>query len=366
MVSKLFQVFRCAAAVAFISCVVLLYPHLDASENYWSFFAVVWRHYISSIPIRRNERSERVNIYEKTCLNFKPQERKRDSKLGDNNQEHYGTFNVTKLVLRELRRGFFAATTENSDRDSFQGPSMSTVCVSEPTLLECESAGFAALLLATLDHVSYCNMLGIYNIMFQWQNCQTSCVKEPGLNSWPAYFEPLNPESDQLSAGKVLCLGGLIGGRVLAREAARAVKRLNAQQINQFNCASRAGSLLEVGFRKRQSLPGYEEGAIITPQLRKWVHGMITEYIRPQKSIQLQVDQFYTNHMLGFNVLGVHVRGTDHWSEMEEKKLPNMEQWIQDAETIFDALEEPKRIFLASDNDETVERFVEHFGENKV
>lgn len=270
--------------------------------------------------------------------------------------------NVTDLVLNELREGFFASISENTVSGS---PLDSVVCVSEPTVLECQEAGFAALLLATLDHVSYCKMLGIQKVTIYWRNCQSSCTKDPQKNSWPSYFEPLNV-GDELTANKVLCLGGAIVGRVLVRESAISLARLNTQQIKQFSVALRTSSLLDVGFRKRQSLPGYEEGAIITPELRKWAHGLISQHVRPETSIQSRVDEFYTSHMRGFSVVGVHVRGTDHWSENEDKTLPTMDTWIHDTATVFDTLKGPKKIFLASDNHEIIDRFVQQFGKLQV
>ena len=277
-------------------------------------------------------------------------------------KHQHDSFNVTSLVLNELHKGFFAAISENEA----SGSSLDNViCVSEPTVLECQEAGFAALLLATLDHVSYCHMLGIRKVTIHWKNCQSSCTKDPKTNSWPAFFEPLNA-GNELSADKVLCLGGAIVGRILARESARSLTRLSAQQIKQLNIVSRESSLLDVGFRKRQSLPGYEEGAIITSELRKWAYTLITEHFRPQKSILSRVNEFYTNNMRGFSILGVHVRATDSSAEIEDHTLPTMEKWIHDAEAVFETLREPKRIFLASDNHEIIVRFGEHFGETKV
>lgn len=356
-----YLVYSYAAAMAFVSIVVLFYLALYSPDSQ-SSFALVCGHCVSFTSMIQMERPD-INV--KNYVDLKAQEKKHIAELGGVTKEHHESSNATDIVFNELRRGFFAAVKEKSNKDSSPELSLSTVCVSEPTLLECEGTGFGALLLATLDHVSYCHLLGIYNITFQWRNCETYCIKDPEQNSWPAYFEPLNTDFD-LSASRVLCLGGLIGGRVLARETAKAVKRLNPQQIKQFDWGLRTSSLLEFGFRKRQSVPGYEEGAIITPQLRKWVHGMITEYVRPQKFIQIRAEQFYIDNMQGFNLLGVHIRGTDHWSETENKTLPALEQWIHDTQQIFDTLEYPKRIFLASDNNEGVQLFVKHFGEDKV
>lgn len=353
-VRKPYLVIKCAAAVALFSCVVFLCAGPGAFDNYWCFLKVCRTCYTAPNRNGQGEEIQSIGDDEKNYNSAIYQVRK-------HHEEGKVRLNVTDVVLRELQKGFFAAVSENRNYHS----SFGTVCVSEPTVLECGNAGFAALLLATLDHVSYCHMLGIDDVVIQWKNCRSCCIKDPQINSWPAYFESLN-SGIELNASKVLCLGGIVAGPVLAREAARTVKILSPQQIKQFNWALKTSSLLEVGFRKRQSLPGYEEGATITPKLRKLVNDMITKYVRPQISIQVQVEQFYSKNMQGFNMLGVHVRGTDHWAETEEKTLPPVEQWIHDTQALFETMKEPKKIFIASDNDESIERFVQHFGKDKV
>ena len=348
-------IFKWGATVALLSCVVWLYVGPDSFNGYWSFLSgcSLCASPVHNIQTVIGSNEGKYSTSKETMCN---------SEMECNKEEERMAFNVTKIVLRELQGGFFAAITENKNISL----PLDTVCVAEPTLLECGNSGFAALLLATLDHVSYCDMLGIQNILIKWKNCQTSCIKDPRINSWPAYFKPLNRAGIEQNARKVLCLGGIIAGPVLAQELARTIKRLNPQQAQQFDWASRTSSLLEVGFRKRQSIPGYEEGSLITPKLRKWVNNMITKYIRPKRRITLRVDEFYRNNMEGFNMVGVHVRGTDSWLELEEQALPEIAQWINDTQAIFETLQEPKKIFIASDNDEVVQRFVEHFEKNKV
>lgn len=337
------------SALVFVSCMFLSGYVFNNSCSFLSVcrlcIASTWQMNIDETP-----KDKGVEITEKKNL----------SRL--NSKHKHDSFNVTQLVLNELHKGFFAAiTVKEASGSSFDN----VVCVSEPTVLECQEAGFAALLLATLDHVSYCQTLGIRKVTIHWKNCLSTCAKDPQTNSWPAFFEPLNAGTE-LSADKVLCLGGIIVGRVLARESAHSLARLSAQQIKQFNIVSRQSSLLDVGFTKRRSLPGYEEGAIITSELRKWAYTLITEHLRPQKSILSRVNKFYMDNMRGFSILGVHVRATDHSAEIEDHTLPTMERWIHDAEAVFETLREPKRIFLASDNYEIIVRFGEHFGKNKV
>ena len=341
--------FRTLSAVVFVSCVVLSGYFLDNSCSFLS---------VCRLSISSTWQTDIDGILKDKGVKLAVE--KNPSRL--NSKHQYTSFNVTNLVLNELHKGFFAAIRENEGRGSSLD---NVVCVSEPTVLECQEAGFAALLLTSLDHVSYCHMLGIRKVTIHWKNCQSSCTRDPQKNSWPEFFEPLN-WGTEFSADKVLCLGGIIVGSVLARESARSLACLSEQQVKQFKIISRESSLLDVGFRKRQSLPGYEEGAIITSELRKWAYTLITEHFRPQKSILSRVNEFYTNNMRGFSVLGVHVRATDSSREIEDHTLPTMEKWIHDAEAVFETLTEPKRIFLASDNYEIIVRFGKHFGKNKV
>ena len=267
------------------------------------------------------------------------------------------TFNVTQIVLKELEQGFFAVANENSNGSS----TLDAVCVSEPTVLECLESGFASLLLMTLDHVSYCRIMGIENVVIHWRNCQTACTKDPRVDSWPAYFESSN-SGIELKAKKVICLGGVITGEVLQKSAQEKLKK----RREPLNGAFKLTSLLDVSFRKRTSLPGFKDGALITDELRDWARRLLSEHVRPKKSITARVETLFLNHMRGFTVLGVHARGTDHWVETENRTLPSLDAWIRDAEVIFQALESPKKIFLASDNYEIIDRFVGHFGKEKV
>ncbi|KAJ7370623.1 hypothetical protein OS493_031038 [Desmophyllum pertusum] len=82
---------------------------------------------------------------------------------------------------------------------------------------------------------------------------------------------------------------------------------------------TRTSSLLEVGFRKRQSLPGYEQ---------------------------------VTCH--GYKVLGVARARNRSLGGDGGSDFTNNGKMIQDAEALFGTMEEAKKIFLASDNDEIV------------
>ena len=61
-------------------------------------------------------------------------------------------------------------------------------------------------------------------------------------------------------------------------------------------------------------------------------------------------------------MLGIHVRGTDHWMETSEHSLPSLLSWIKRAQSIVETLPRPRKIFIASDNHEVIKKFGIYFG----
>ncbi|XP_078383017.1 uncharacterized protein LOC144665627 [Oculina patagonica] len=138
-------------AVVLLSCILVLclMAHTDAFDDHWSL-----------LPVKRTD----ITQTEQRAMDFEGEKATEGKgRSGLSYKDKPVGLNVTDLVLNELRRGFFAAISENTASGSTLD---SVVCVSEPTVLECQEAGFAALLLATLDHVSYCRMLGIHKVIY--------------------------------------------------------------------------------------------------------------------------------------------------------------------------------------------------------
>ncbi|XP_015776231.1 PREDICTED: uncharacterized protein LOC107354290 [Acropora digitifera] len=125
-------------------------------------------------------------------------------------------------------------------------------------------------------------------------------------------------------------------------------------------------SVLDSSFRNRSMMKRYEHSTIITDRKRKQVNKLINQYVTPNSRIKEKVRVFYDRHLAGFNLLGVHVRGTDHWMETPEQKLPPLLSWVNKAAEILETLPHPRKVFIASDNDEVIELFVEFFGKEKV
>ena len=116
-------------------------------------------------------------------------------------------------------------------------------------------------------------------------------------------------------------------------------------------------------------MDGYEKSRLINSHERIRVNKLIQQYVKPNSRIKEKVRKFYQRYLAGFTVLGVHVRGTDHWMETREKKLPSLVSlmnWVQRAQSILGTLPRPRKIFIASNNNEVIKKFVTCFGKEMV
>ena len=220
-----------------------------------------------------------------------------------------------------------------------------TACVVDPALIECEGVGIAAFLLSTLDFIFLCNVIGNTTPTVVWRNCFSGCSKDPRVNSWKWYFEPVN-QGIETKAKKVIC--------PLSKEA----------KISEIQPDLRP--VFDNSFRDRSNVEGYRHSTIITLQERLRVNHWLKRFVRPNTRIKQKVDDFFKRHLAGNTLLGVHVRGTDHGMEAREGRLPALSHWINNAASIFQKLQKPRKIFIASDNAEVITEFLNHFGQDEV
>ena len=256
------------------------------------------------------------------------------------NNATFLTAELLKIASAESN-GFLAATRTN--RAKTPG---SAVCVVDPAITDCQGIGFAAFLLGTLDYIMVCSALGIDRPTVFWRACNSICSRDPRVNSWDWYFEPVNYGLES-KVENVLCL---------LRAAGDATKKaeLNIKPI------------LDNSFKNRTDVDGFEDGKIITTHERMRVNKLIQQYVKPNSIIKEKVRKFYQRYLAGFTVLGVHVRGTDHWKETSEKRLPSLMSWVKRARSILETLPRPRKIFIASDNNEVIQKFVTLFGNETV
>ncbi|PFX28169.1 Gamma-tubulin complex component 5 [Stylophora pistillata] len=121
-------------------------------------------------------------------------------------------------------------------------------------------------------------------------------------------------------------------------------------------------TIIDNSFSDRSDLEGYNESRIITTAERIRVNKLIRQYVKPNYRVREKAELFHRRNMVGFTVLGVQVRATDHWMEAKDHKLPSMTSWVERAQEILKTLRKPRKIFIASDNNEVIQKFVGVFG----
>ena len=248
-------------------------------------------------------------------------------------------------VLRVLAKsnGYLAATRTNFGKDFSHSP----VCVVDPAIADCNSMGFAAFLLLTLDHIMLCRAVGSDRPVVVWRACNSVCSRDRRVNSWNWYFEPVNRGLES-QAERVLC--------PLLVE--------NAGDL--FQIFPELSLILNYSFKNRSKVAGFEDSPIITTKERMRINKLVKQYVKPNSRITEKVTKFYHRYLAGYSVLGVHVRGTDHWMETIEQRLPLLMSWVKSARAILETLSQPRKIFIASDNEEVIETFGTSFGKEMV
>ena len=255
--------------------------------------------------------------------------------------------NLRKELMSSLVNRFLVSTRTNRGKTAG-----SAVCVVDPAITDCQNMGFAAFLLNTLDQIMLCRALGINRQTVFWRACNSVCSRDPRVNSWDWYFEPVN------------------GGLVTKVENVLCLLRAGNDIVERFFNKTAAPfdlrPIIDNSFKNRNDVEGFEYSKIITTQERLRVNTLIHQYIKPNSRVKRKVEMFYQQYLAGFTVLGVHVRGTDHWMETSEKRLPSLMSWVKKAQSILETLPQPRKIFLASDNNEVIKKFIIYFGKEKV
>ncbi|KAJ7388635.1 hypothetical protein OS493_036488 [Desmophyllum pertusum] len=258
---------------------------------------------------------------------------------------------IPLLTVEDLKNafikgyGFLATMKKNRGK-----PTGSAVCVVDPAVTDCTNMGFAALLLSTLENILLCRALGIDRPIVYWRACNSVCSEDPRVNSWDWYFEPVNHGLES-KVENVLCPLKVLDGWQ---------ERLNRTALSDVK------TVIDNSFKNRTDVGGFEDGKIITTQERMRINKLLQQYVKPNSRIREKVRTFYHRYLAEFTVLGVHVRGTDHWMETNEQKLPSLMSWVERAQSILETLPRPRKIFIASDNNEVIKKFVTYFGKEMV
>ena len=109
--------------------------------------------------------------------------------------------------------------------------------------IECGNAGFAAFLLYTLDHILFCRAVGINRPTVFWRAGNSDCSRDPRVNSWDWYFEPVNRGLES-EVENVFCL-----------------LRPDCAPVD-------VGTTIDNSFKNRTDIEGFELSRITTTQER--------------------------------------------------------------------------------------------------
>eukprot|EP00035_Acanthoeca_spectabilis_P000464 m.73474 g.73474 ORF g.73474 m.73474 type:complete len:506 (-) comp10227_c0_seq1:3-1520(-) len=111
---------------------------------------------------------------------------------------------------------------------------------------------------------------------------------------------------------------------------------------------------------------------------RQVLGSVLRRHVQPDAATQAQVDAFASKHFAGVNVLAVVIRATDYADELKGWKaegdplshpdcvstgtsLVPTDRWIAQARAHLEMLPEPRRIFVAADNEASVAAMVAAF-----
>ena len=99
--------------------------------------------------------------------------------------------------------------------------------------------------------------------------------------------------------------------------------------------------------------------------LRRKAKAIVDEFVRPRDYIVEKVDDFFTQHMAGQYVVGVHARGTDATSQQELRSFRHgslvLSRYVDEIKQLLDG-QPGATIFVASDDQASVDYLVDVFG----
>ena len=201
------------------------------------------------------------------------------------------------------------------------------------------SAGFFAYVLFALNQLLFCRKHGLLPFV-DFGRCTVNGhdhfasggrnlyhSASHGNNMWDYYFEPISAYRNGTPGYEVRALPS----RMLWR-----LHHTNRKSI----FAHYYGAFAD----KRHG--GYDAAWFRTMRYR--AHSVLSQYVRVRSHIRDKVDGFWSAHMRGRPVLGVHVRGTDKQAEIAGDVVPP-ERYVPHIER-FLALHPNASIFVATDS----------------
>ncbi len=179
------------------------------------------------------------------------------------------------------------------------------------------SAGLGACLHATLNHLYYCNKIHQTPVVY-WST-ESLYYDKNGFNGrqnvWEYYFKPTS--------------------HLVYKPTDRVTYSFDVHNTNNFHYS------------------------LISQKKRDEAKALIDKYIKINDPIVKKIDSFYQQNMAGKQTIGIHIRGTDKFSE---EKLIKPEQMVAEALKYAD---NNTQFLVASDEQKLLDRIIELLPQNK-
>jgi len=212
---------------------------------------------------------------------------------------------------------------------------------SEKYIIDQPSFGFFSCFLGTLNKLLYCEAHNKIPVVYWGKN--SLYYVEDGFNGsqnvWEYYFEPISP-------GSFVCEN-------------HTYDKSSLRYIDFGKTFTHTPSM-NAPRRGRKISSHLTIAANPTILHRDEVYRLITTYIKIKPIVQKKIDDFYQQYMSGKKTIGIHLRGTDKWSEA----IPiRPEQIIETALGFADA---NTQFLIATDEKSLLHKAISILSERKV
>jgi hypothetical protein len=103
--------------------------------------------------------------------------------------------------------------------------------------------------------------------------------------------------------------------------------------------------------------------------LRWKAKAIVDDFVRPRSYLRRKADEFFTRHLAGRRLIGVHARGTDATSEQERRSFRQgslaLPRYLHEIDRLL-SREPTARIFVASDDQSSVDHLAGAFGSRVI
>ncbi len=211
-------------------------------------------------------------------------------------------------------------------------------------------AGFGAMVLQTLNQIRYCERNNLLPVVNYDADCHSYFYdKQRGENMWEQYFEPLVPPFDYQN---LLTLCASPDSPVSIGD----LQNLDDNQMLHI-CEHHTDSIYSFTFADWRDNPPEDLQQWYREQRTKG-HQMFSRYIRVKQDIVEKVNDFYSQHFDGHQMLGIHIRGTDLMYAppvSPAEYFPHVDNWLR--------RQNRPKIFVATDQAQYLTAFQQRYSE---